>query len=107
QRSGKYSSLILIVLLTHSLDHFQVHVKGSKGKKKRIKTTSRVISVLVDPQSKNELIPLDRRAELIRNIVIMHKNKKWWIDPPATAEHIATSPCLLDLYGVAVEKPRS
>ncbi|KAK5977709.1 SH2 domain protein, partial [Trichostrongylus colubriformis] len=43
----------------------EAHVKGSKGKKKRLKTTSRVISVLVDPQSKNELIPLEKRAELV------------------------------------------
>ncbi|KAK6753319.1 hypothetical protein RB195_012738 [Necator americanus] len=59
-------------------------------KKKTQRTTSRVISVLAHPESKTEFVPLDKRASLIKNIVIMHKNKKWWIDPAVQFDTLAS-----------------
>ncbi|PIO67047.1 SH2 domain protein, partial [Teladorsagia circumcincta] len=67
----------------------EANIKGT-SKKKRMKTSSRVISVLIDPQNKNELIPLEKRATLIKNIVIMHKSKKFWIDPAVQFETLAS-----------------
>ncbi|KJH53435.1 SH2 domain protein [Dictyocaulus viviparus] len=66
----------------------EANVKATKNRVK-VRTTSRVISVLVDPQSNNELIPLEKRIALIKNIVIMNKNKKWWIDPDNQFETLA------------------
>ncbi|KAK6049943.1 hypothetical protein COOONC_12552, partial [Cooperia oncophora] len=86
------------------------NVKGST-KKKRTKTSSRVISVLIDPQSKNELIPLEKRAALIKNIVIMHKSKKWWIDPAiqfdtlaSLFEHYQTKPLLVEKDSILLKR---
>uniref|UniRef100_A0A7I4YTE0 Tyrosine-protein kinase n=1 Tax=Haemonchus contortus TaxID=6289 RepID=A0A7I4YTE0_HAECO len=88
----------------------EAHVK-TPSKKKRTKAKSRVISVLVDPQSKNGLIPLEKRSSLIKNIVIMHKNKKWWIDPAtqfdklvSLFEHYQTKPLQLDKDAVLLKR---
>ncbi|KAJ1346872.1 hypothetical protein KIN20_001795 [Parelaphostrongylus tenuis] len=76
-----------------------------KGKKSKVggRASSRVISVLVNPQKNDELVPLEKRTSLIRNIVIMQKNKKWWIDPSnqfetlsALFESYATKPLVIE-----------
>ncbi|KAJ1351915.1 hypothetical protein KIN20_008092 [Parelaphostrongylus tenuis] len=76
-----------------------------KGKKSKVgeRASSRVISVLVNPRNNDELVPLEKRTSLIKNIVIMQKNKKWWIDPnnqfetlPALFESYATKPLVIE-----------
>ncbi|KAK6018966.1 protein tyrosine kinase, partial [Ostertagia ostertagi] len=76
-----------------------------------MKTSSRVISVLIDPQNKNELIPLEKRATLIKNIVIMHKSKKFWIDPAiqfdtlaSLFEHYQTKSLLVDKESILLKR---
>ncbi|RCN34701.1 hypothetical protein ANCCAN_19452 [Ancylostoma caninum] len=88
----------------------EINVKGNE-KKKKIRMTSRVISVLVDPEAKTETIPLEKRSSLIRNIIIMHKNKKWWIDPDVQFDTLAllfenytTKPILVDKNSVLLKR---
>ncbi|EYC42750.1 hypothetical protein Y032_0520g2858 [Ancylostoma ceylanicum] len=96
-------------MLASSKSHL-INVKRSE-KKKKLRITSRVISVLADPEGKTETIPLEKRPSLIRNIVIMHKNKKWWIDPDVQFdtlallfENYATKPILVDKNSVLLKR---
>ncbi|CAJ0589943.1 unnamed protein product [Cylicocyclus nassatus] len=87
----------------------ETNIKGSGKKKKR--TTSRVISVLASPESKGETIPIEKRPSLIKNIIIMHKNQKWWIDPASQFDTLAslfenymTKPLLVEKDSVLLKR---
>ncbi|WKY10612.1 hypothetical protein Q1695_002738 [Nippostrongylus brasiliensis] len=84
----------------------EANVKSSEGKKKKAKQkrTSRVISILINSQAKMDLVPLEKRASLIKNIVIMNKRAKWWLDPATQFDNLETLFKHYQTQALAVEK---